>query len=98
MQVIMSFKLRYLFFTDKAPRKHPKETDKLSFTFVTYGIESTFRQAKKIAGHKDVEIIGSASTTQQCIKAGLLDELQLERIKVAELPASRTHLRFRLLL
>jgi dihydrofolate reductase len=85
-------------FTDKAPRKHPKETDKLSFTFVTDGIESTFRQAKKIAGHKDVEIIGSASTTQQCIKAGLLDELQLERIKVAELPASRTHLRFRLLL
>jgi hypothetical protein len=27
-------------FTDKLPEKHPKETDKLTFTFVTDGIES----------------------------------------------------------
>jgi len=106
-------------FTDKAPKKHPKETDKLTFTFVTDGIKSAIRQAKAAAGDKNVTIIGSASTTQQCIRAGLADELhldiipvflkagfrpfedtgnksiKLERIKVADLPAGRTHLRFR---
>lgn len=106
-------------FTDKAPKKHPKETDKLTFTFVTDGIKSAIRQAKVASGEKNVNIIGSASTTQQCIRAGLADELQvdvipvflkdgfrpfedmgdksiqLERIKVVELPSGRTHLRFR---
>ncbi len=108
-------------FTDKAPKKHPKETDKLSFTFVTDGIENAIRQAKAAAGNKNVTIIGSASTTQQCLKAGLADELHIdiipvflkggfrpfenignrsikvERIKVAELPAGRSHLRFRVI-
>ncbi len=60
-------------FTDKAPKKHPKETDELTFTFVTDGIESAVRQAKAAAGKKNVNIIGSASTTEQCIKAGLAD-------------------------
>lgn len=106
-------------FTDKAPKRHPKETDKLTFTFVTDGIKSAVRQAKAAAGDKNVIIIGSASTTSQCIRAGLADELHIdiipvflragfrpfedignksikvERIKVVELPAGRTHLRFR---
>src|SRR5574337_755579 len=37
-------------FTEKEPEKHPKETDKLTFTFVTDGIESAVRQAKVAAG------------------------------------------------
>ncbi len=106
-------------FTDKAPKKHPKETDKLTFTFVTDGIKSAVRQAKAAACDKDVTIIGSARTAQQCLKAELADELyidiipiflkggfrpfeeigngsvQVERIKVVELAAGRTHLRFR---
>ncbi|MCZ7381787.1 MAG: dihydrofolate reductase family protein [Candidatus Methanoperedens sp.] len=106
-------------FTDKEPKKHPKETDKLTFTFVTNGIKSAILQAKAAAGDKNVTIIGSASTTQQCIRAGLADELhidiipvflkagfppfedignkliKLERMKAVELPAGRTHLRFR---
>ncbi len=106
-------------FTDKVPKKHPKENDKLTFTFVTDGIKSAVRQAKTAAGEKNVTIIGSASTTQHCIRAGLADELhidiipvflkdgfrpfedigtkpiRMEKIKVVELPAGRTHLRFR---
>jgi dihydrofolate reductase len=106
-------------FTDKTPKMHPKETGRLTFTFVTDGIKSAVRQAKAVACDKNVTIIGSASTTAQCIRAGLADELhidiipiflkagfrpfedirdksiKLERIKVIELPAGRTHLRFR---
>jgi dihydrofolate reductase len=47
------------------------------FTFVTDGIESAIRQAKQAAGDKDVSI-SSASIMQQCIKAGLLDEILLD--------------------
>lgn len=106
--------------THEPPKKHPKENDDLTFTFVTDGIESAIGQAKAAAGDKDVTVIGAASTGQQCLTAGLVDELhidimpvllggglrffedidatsiQLERIKVIELPGGRTHLRFRI--
>jgi dihydrofolate reductase len=64
------------------PEKCPKETDKLTFTFVTDGIVSAIRQAKVAAGRKDVTIIGSAATTQQVLTAGLADELQIDIIPI----------------
>jgi len=105
--------------THRAPKKKPKETTQLTFTFVTDDIESAVQQARAVAGNKEVNIIGAANTAQQCLKAGLADELhvdimpgflggglrpfesitngqiQLERLKVMELPGGRTHLRFR---
>ena len=104
---------------DKLPKKHPQETAELKFTFVKEGFERAIQQAREAGGEKDVTIIGSAITTQQCIKAKLADELhidilpvffrngfrpfedlgnspiQIERIKVLELPAGRIHMRFR---
>jgi dihydrofolate reductase len=68
--------------THEHPGKHPKETDQLTFTFVTDGIESAVRQAKAAAGDKDVNIIGAASTAQQCLKAGLADELHVDIMPV----------------
>lgn len=67
-------------FTDKVPDKHPKENDKISFTFITSGIEDAIRQAKLVAGDKAVNIIGSALTTQLCLKTNLIDELQVDII------------------
>ena len=51
------------------------------FTFVTDGIESAIRQAKQAAGDKNVAV-SSASIAQQCIKAGLLDEIQIDLVPV----------------
>lgn len=48
-----------------------------TFDFVTNGIASALRQATAAAGDKDVRIAGGASTVQQFIRAGLLDELQI---------------------
>lgn len=48
-----------------------------TFTFVTGGIESAIEQAKAAAGDRDVGIGGGASIAQQCLRAGLLDELQI---------------------
>jgi dihydrofolate reductase len=47
------------------------------FTFVTDGVESAIRQAKKAAGDKDV-VICTASIMQQCLKVGLLDEIYVD--------------------
>ncbi len=69
-------------FTDKAPKKHPKETDKLTFTFVTDGIKNAVWQAKAAAGDKNVTIIGSVATVQQVLNAGLADELQIQIIPI----------------
>jgi len=59
-----------------------KENNQLSFTFVTDGIESAIAQAKAGAGDKDVTIIGATSTAQQCLKAGLADELHIDIMPV----------------
>jgi dihydrofolate reductase len=48
-----------------------------TFHFVTDGIESALRQAREAAGGKDVSVGGGASTIQQYLTAGLLDELDL---------------------
>lgn len=68
--------------THTPPDKKPKENGRLTFTFVTNGIESAVSQAKMAAGDKDVNIIGSASTTQQVIEAGLADELHIDVMPV----------------
>ena len=47
------------------------------FTFVTDGVESAVEQAKAVAGDKDVAV-GAASIVQQCIRAGLLDEIHVD--------------------
>src|SRR5215216_2678427 len=48
-----------------------------TFTFVTDGVESAFRQAQAAAGDKNVLIGGGANTVQQFLKAGLIDEIQI---------------------
>ncbi|GAA2620166.1 dihydrofolate reductase family protein [Streptomyces vastus] len=48
-----------------------------TFTFVTDGIHSALDQAKAAAGDRNVDIAGGASTVQQYLGEGLIDELQL---------------------
>ncbi len=51
------------------------------FTFVTDGVESAVEQAKAVAADKDVAV-GAASIAQQCIRAGLLDEVHINLVPV----------------
>jgi dihydrofolate reductase len=44
------------------------------YTFVTDGVERAVELAKEVAGDRDVAV-GAASIAQQCIRAGLLDEV-----------------------
>ena len=68
--------------THQPPKQHPKETENLTFTFVTDGIESAIAQAKVAAGDKDVNVIGAASTARQCLLARLADELHIDIMPV----------------
>ncbi|RUP32770.1 MAG: dihydrofolate reductase [Mycolicibacterium sp.] len=49
-----------------------------TFHFVTDGIESAYAQAQTAAGGKDISIAGGASCARQAIKAGLVDEIDLQ--------------------
>lgn len=60
--------------THNPPQEWIKEGS--PFTFVTDGIESAIAQAKAAAGDKNVAV-ATATTTQQALKAGLLDEISV---------------------
>lgn len=68
--------------THEPPAKYPQGNGALSFTFVTDGIESAVAQAKQAAGDKDVQVVGGADTIQQCLNAGLCDELQVDLMPI----------------
>lgn len=57
--------------------REPLAKSDTTFTFVTDGIESAVERAKAAAGEKNVGIGGGANTAQQALKAGLVDEVQL---------------------
>lgn len=61
---------------------HEHDTIEMSggttFHFVTGGIESAYAQAKEAAGERDISIAGGASCARQAIKAGLVDEIDLQ--------------------
>jgi dihydrofolate reductase len=58
---------------------HPRESVAMEggtvFHFVTDGVDSAFTQAREAAGGKDVSVGGGASTLQQAILSGHLEEL-----------------------
>jgi dihydrofolate reductase len=48
-----------------------------TFYFITDGIESALKEAKKVANGKDIRIGGGVSTIRQYLQAGHIDELHL---------------------
>lgn len=69
--------------THALPEKAIKgENDRLTLTFVTDGIESAIAQAKAAAGNKQVTVVGGANTAQQCLRAGLVDEIHMGIVPV----------------
>jgi dihydrofolate reductase len=65
--------------THTVPEGWPHE--EAPFTFVTDGIESAVAQAKAAAGDKIVAV-ASPSIAQQCLDAGLLDEISVSLVPV----------------
>jgi dihydrofolate reductase len=51
-----------------------------TFTFVTGGIQAALKQAQQAAGNKDVSLKGGAKSAQQYLKAGLVDEMEINLV------------------
>jgi dihydrofolate reductase len=53
-----------------------------TITFVTDGAASALAQARAVAGERDISIGGGASTVQQYLGAGLVDEMQIHIVPI----------------
>lgn len=62
--------------------REPLTKDGVMVTFVSDGIKSALTQAKAAAGDKNVSVFGGADTVQQYLKAGLLDEIQIDLVAI----------------
>ncbi len=65
--------------THRIPQEWLKEGS--PFTFVTDGVEHAVAEAQRIAGGKTVAV-GAPSIAQQCLKADLIDEIQVDLVPV----------------
>ena len=65
--------------THREPETIPEGTT--PFTFVSDGVVSAVKKAKAVSGNKEIGIAG-ASVSQQCLKAGLVDEIFLHIVPV----------------
>jgi dihydrofolate reductase len=65
--------------THEVPREWVYEGSQ--FTFITDGVESAVELAKEVAGDKNVGV-GGADVAQQCIEAGLIDEVGIDLVPV----------------
>jgi len=67
---------------------HPPEgvikgqNERLTVTFLNEDIRSAIVRAKSAAGENDVTIVGGGNTAQQCLSAGLADELLIGIVPV----------------
>jgi len=66
-----------VFVLSKKPREPIVMEGGTTFHFVTDGIESAFKQAQEAAGEGTIAVAGGANTVNQCLAAGLIDELWL---------------------
>jgi dihydrofolate reductase len=48
-----------------------------TFYFVNDGMESALRQAREVAGNRDIRIAGGANAIQQYLNTGLVDEFTI---------------------
>jgi dihydrofolate reductase len=75
------FQVPIFVLTHQPPPVAPKQDERLSFTFVTDGVESAIAKAKAAARGNVVQVLG-ASVIQQVLRAGLADELHVEVMPV----------------
>ncbi len=53
-----------------------------TFSFVTDGPEAALAQARRATGGRDVSLAGGASTAQQYLRAGLVDEMEIHLVPI----------------
>jgi dihydrofolate reductase len=76
------FQVPIFVLTHAPPPVAPKQDERLTFAFVTDGVESAVAQAKAAAGDRAVTVVGGPSVVRQLLQAGLVDELHVDVMPV----------------
>ncbi|MGI8976088.1 MAG: dihydrofolate reductase family protein [Thermomicrobiales bacterium] len=64
--------------THRPPAIAPKQNERLTFTFITDGVESAVAVATDAAGEKAVTVVGGADVILQLLLADLVNELSID--------------------
>ena len=72
------FQVPIFIVTHRPPAHQPKENARISFTFVTDGVEPAVRMAKAAAKDRNVTVVGGADLARQLFAANLVDELHVD--------------------
>jgi dihydrofolate reductase len=67
--------------THRPPATHPKENERLTFTFVD-DLATAVEQARAAAGDRAVSVVGGADLNRQLLDHGLVDELRIDVVPV----------------
>jgi len=76
------FQVPIFVLTHRPPQVLPAQGGRLTFTFVTDGLESAVAQATAAAGGKAVQVVGGPAVARQLLRAGLIDELHIDVMPV----------------
>ena len=68
--------------TSTPPARHPKENDRLTFTFVTDGLAAAVAQAREAAGDRKVQVVGGIELNRGLLRLGAVDELRIDVMPV----------------
>jgi dihydrofolate reductase len=64
------------------PREPLEMAGGTTFHFVTDGFDKALERAREVAGDRDVDIAGGASTVRQALSAGVVEDLYLDIVPV----------------
>jgi dihydrofolate reductase len=76
------FQVPIFVLTHQPPSQQPLHDDRLTFTFISDGVESAVSQATAAAGTKAVQVVGGISVIDQLLRAGLVDEVRVDLMPV----------------
>ena len=79
---VYEFQVPIVVVTSAPPAVLPRSNDRLSFTFVTGGLEAALARAVGLAGERAVTVVGGPDLTGQLLAAGLVDELRVDVMPV----------------
>jgi dihydrofolate reductase len=66
-----------VFVLSHKPRSSWERKGGTTFHFVNDGVENALQQARRVAGRKDIRIVGGAKVIRQYLNAGLVDEFTI---------------------
>lgn len=76
------FQVPIFVLTHRVPQRQPLQDDRLTFTFISEGVEAAVAQAAAAAGSKAVQVVGGVNVLDQLLQAGLVDELRVDVMPV----------------